>query len=899
MNRYEQTTIWQRTLAKQLEPDTYEKERDLLRVEFERFRENAKLLAAEISTVLPEFTVHDITHIDALWETAELVTKDDYELTPTEAFVLGGTFLIHDLGMGLSSFPNGIEELKKEAIWIDTVAALLKEKLNRQIDETDFIIVDNEMERIATENTLRLLHAKHAEKLASISWKNNEGKEVFLIENADLRESYGRVLGLIAHSHWWTVEELENKLPKPLGAPGMFPASWMIDPVKLACILRIADAIQIDDRRAPSFLRTIRKPSKLSDNHWNFQQKLYQPRLERNRLVFTSKSPFTLDEVDSWWVCHDTLQMIDNELKEVDSLLVDTNRKRLKAIGVSSIEDPKRLSKLIAVEGWQPVDTKIKVTDVAKLVGSIGGKQLYGDNASVPLRELIQNASDAIRARRILENETDEIGNIIVRFGKDGHGQYIEVEDNGIGMSPKVLTGPFLDFGQSFWGTSLMHEELPGLESKGFSSTGKYGIGFFSVFMWGQKISVASRRFENGRDSTLILEFNQGASSRPILRKADIGEFIKDGGTRIRVWLSSSNNIIEKLLGGREGRRKGITITELIETLCPSIDCNIILEEKGISKTIIHANDWITLSPINLLKRIMGISYFDKLEKEEKQFMLNISSNMSLIKEDDGRIIGRLLLLKKADQEIERQIMGGIVTVGGFRTSRLTGLMGILIGRSDRASRDIGIPIISPDKLSEWATCQADILSNSKLLLDEKTEIECASIVRRCGGNTKGLKIVHHKNGTVNYDGLKYIIKNMNASSYLVVQDSAVSIYERRNSSKIEFLENVFWVDAGAPAVLQTGNMIDDIYWPVKNRVLDWFASITLQGLIIEALSEVWGNSIEEIRNFSDISSNDREFEASVGYDDGKSVIFGHIDIMKKPKKKFNLRKAINTVIEK
>lgn len=47
----------------------------------------------------------------------------------------------------------------------------------------------------------------------------------------------------------------------------------------------------------------------------------------------------------------------------------------------------------------------------------------------------------------------------------------IEVEDNGVGMSPKVLTGPFLDFGQSFWGTSLMHEELPGLESKGFIST--------------------------------------------------------------------------------------------------------------------------------------------------------------------------------------------------------------------------------------------------------------------------------------------------------------------------------------------------------------------------------------------------------------------------------------------
>jgi len=48
MNRYEQTSIWQKTLGKQLEPDTAEKERELLRIEFENFRDRAKLLAGEI-----------------------------------------------------------------------------------------------------------------------------------------------------------------------------------------------------------------------------------------------------------------------------------------------------------------------------------------------------------------------------------------------------------------------------------------------------------------------------------------------------------------------------------------------------------------------------------------------------------------------------------------------------------------------------------------------------------------------------------------------------------------------------------------------------------------------------------------------------------------------------------
>jgi hypothetical protein len=160
MNRFEQTSIWQKTLGKQLEPDTHEKQRDFLRVEFENFREKAKLLSAEIALVLPEFTVHDINHIDALWETSELVTRDDLELTPAEAFVLGGAFLTHDLGMGLASFPNGVNELKKEAVWMDTVASVLKRKLNRDINETDLVVVDKETEKIATENVLRLLHAK-------------------------------------------------------------------------------------------------------------------------------------------------------------------------------------------------------------------------------------------------------------------------------------------------------------------------------------------------------------------------------------------------------------------------------------------------------------------------------------------------------------------------------------------------------------------------------------------------------------------------------------------------------------------------------------------------------------------------------------------------------------------
>lgn len=884
MDRFEQTLLWQKTLGKQLEPDSQEKERDFLRVQFESFRERAKLLASEIALVLPEYTVHDISHIDALWETAELVTKDDFELTPAEAFVLGGTFLIHDLGMGLASFPNGIEELKKEAIWKDTAASLFKKQYSRPISDGDFLELDKTIEKSATENVLRLLHAKHAEKLALISWKDKDGKDVFLIENTDLRESYGSIIGSIAHSHWWTVSELENKLPKTLGAPSMFSSSWTIDPLKLACILRIADAVQIDDRRAPSFLRTIRKPSNISDSHWNFQQKLYQPRLERNRLIYTSKSPFQINEVDSWWVCHDTLHMIDNELKEVDSLLVDTNHQKLKAIGVASIEDPIRLSKLIGTEGWQPVDTKIKVTNVAKLVSSLGGKQLYGDNSIVPLRELIQNASDAIRARRIIENEPPEFGDIIVRFGKDSFGDFIEVEDNGIGMSPKVLIGPFLDFGQSFWGTSLMHEELPGLESKGFAPTGKYGIGFFSVFMWGAKVSITSKRFENGRDSSLVLEFNNGISSRPILRKASHEEFIRDGGTRIRVWISKSR-ILDKILERHDRRRNKIDAAELIESVCPSIDCNIFLEEKSKKRQIIQANDWITIPALNLLKRIVGKSYYKALDQGERQLLIELSKNMTLLKEDDGRIVGRLFLYTEERANYDSIHIEGKVTIGGMSSSGLTGLIGVLLGDSDRASRDIGVPIVSTSKIREWASNQADLLS--KLNLDSIAQIACASIVRCLGGYTSTLKIAQHKQGMINFEELKTIIQETNYDSYLVVQDAAIHNYERDNNCKIDFFDNVIWVSMGIPIPLQTRNIYHHIDWPnLAKSHEENFNKKSLESLTTEAFSQVWKKTINDIMKLSDESSDEKNYEAPVGWADSKQAIIDHLDIIRRTKNK-------------
>jgi hypothetical protein len=125
LEQFEETSLWARTLAKGHEPDRTEAARERLRNAFLGFRKRAAVLAAEIPQNLRTLTVHDITHLDALWEVTDTVVGDDYSINSEEAFVLGGAILLHDLGMSLSSYNSGIDDLKKHPSCADVTHNLL------------------------------------------------------------------------------------------------------------------------------------------------------------------------------------------------------------------------------------------------------------------------------------------------------------------------------------------------------------------------------------------------------------------------------------------------------------------------------------------------------------------------------------------------------------------------------------------------------------------------------------------------------------------------------------------------------------------------------------------------------------------------------------------------------
>lgn len=864
MDDFTRTKLWQITLAPQGHDDSEDITRERLRTTYLRFRDRAESLAGEIACDLPDYTVHDITHLDALWKLASLITGPNFPLTPTEAFVLGGAFLIHDLGMGLAAYPNGIEDLKKEPHWNDVVTSLLKEKLGRLPSKEELIDPDVEIQKQATDQVLRDLHAKHAERLALTGWHDREeDTQYHLIEDPEFRKLYGPIIGKIAHSHWWSVDKLRQEFQTKLGAPAGLPSEWVVDPLKLACILRVSDASHLDALRAPGFLRALRKPTGDSKNHWIFQEKLNQPMLEADRLVYTSGSPFPIEDASSWWFCFDALRSADRELREVDALLADADRPRLAARGVAGVEEPGRLITFIATKDWLPIDTRIKVSNVASLIRNLGGEQLYGNDKTVPLRELIQNALDAVRARRLIEGRSNDWGGVIVRQGRDSDEYWIEVEDNGIGMSADVLKGPFLDFGISFWDSELMYEEFPGLSAKGFQSTGKYGIGFFSVFMWGKRVRIITRRHDAAQRDTYVLEFSSGVDSRALLRKAQDEEVLRDGGTRVRVWLKEfpKNPMPYGYLN------LPWKLQDICTYLCPSIDVDLYVEIEGEErKKVISALDWISMDGEDLLKRT-GI-----LDPDDEIFVYYaeaLSNNLRILKNSTGELVGRACISET------RSFNNGVVTVGGLRACTLRGISGILVGMPTMAARNEAEPVIECDELGSWASEQADLVQK---IFDKPEELEyCSKVIMACFGKTGNLPIVFSSNG---WKSVQDISNWHNPPNEILLSIYTPDILEYRDFDTLILYDHVLATSVGIP-IISKSFWSHQLECQIKHGLQDVRYRVHI-GAVVEALSNAWSVPLEEVLRVSDLSKGEKS-KREIGLGGGKPIM-ENVVIIRKPK---------------
>ncbi|NTG32635.1 hypothetical protein G6K91_00005 [Agrobacterium rhizogenes] len=709
-------------------------------------RERVGPLVELIRRDMPGYTVHDMTHLDALWETASLLAGPNLILNPPEAFVFGGAVLLHDAAMSLAAYPGGISELKETIEYQDFSA------LRPTATEAELL-----------SETLRMLHARSAEALATQKWHSNNsgasGTDHYLIERSDPRDSYGASIGTIAHSHWWPIGRVERELDRHLGP---MPAKTKndVDLLKLACLLRVADAIHLDRRRAPTFTRVLDRPQGYSDQHWQFQNRLAFPRLHGDALQFTSGQPCPIEEADSWWLGYEALSIADKELRETDALLRDRRHFGLAARRIKSIADPVELAQDIPVVGWKPIDTRVHVSDVYKIVRTLGGSKLYGDDPRASIRELLQNCVDAVHARRRLQ-DLPKWGSITVSLEREGEEHWLVIEDDGIGMSERVLTGNLLDFGSSFWSSPAIIEEYPSLASRGLRTIGKFGIGFFAVFMLGDHVVVSSRRCDRDVASGLTLKFKDGLVSRPLLSKASPHELPPNGGTTVRIRLFGDPSLPQFGFVSEAGtkatphnfsfedRLKANSLDEMVAQIVPASGVDIYIKRSpGIKELLIGADDWKTIPPLSLARRVAQ-DIGDTTGKQLEKLMLPITTT-------DGEIVGRAALVPLLSSH---GITGAEISKG-FRIQGMRHILGVLPGEIQTAARNTGVFTVPKDSLREWATAQAKLLARSNFIDHEKAL--SAEIILECGGNIGSLPIAKRGEIWLNQKEIKAALRELN-----------------------------------------------------------------------------------------------------------------------------------------
>jgi len=854
----QQSTLWLTTLSDAVQhPHAAERER--LRSSFVSFRQRAALLATEIGKDLPSLTIHDITHLDALWEVASQITGAEYSLTPTEGYVLGGAILLHDLAMSLAATPGGYQALKRDLRWKDLVFSAYSDKKGiaprpEEIDEPE-----ESIRRIVVFNLLRLHHAENAEKLAFLSFERNSTPTQFLIEDTELRQTFGRVIGQIAHSHWWSIEDVERNFDRTIGAPHWAPPTWTINPLKLACILRAADAAHIDARRAPTFQKAFANIDRASQLHWSFQERLNKSYLSDDALVYTSGLAFTLDDAGAWWLCLDTLRMIDRELRSVDGLLSDHSLPRFAAKRVAGVDAPERLATYIHTSDWHPINATIQISDLPNIIRSLGGEELYGKQPQIPLRELLQNASDAIRARRYHDGRPQDFGEIKVSITTESDAHILRVEDNGVGMSKRVLTDFLLDFGNSFWNKPQVQEEFPGLLSSGFCATGRYGIGFFSVFMAADRVTVITRRPDAASKDTLVLEFGAGLTGRPILRPATKIEQLRDGGTVVSLQLKVPPTQKGGLFYADEDAPP-LTLLDTCRRIAPALDTRMLTYADDQSLVACQPNDWMTAPGEEILSRLEVFEQFrDHSAEDIAKFAKLVAANLRCIKNDEGATVARACVIAGGigSYRLHLPNIGGSVTVGGFKASRLQGIAGIFLGEATKAARDSAKHVVSEKALVSWANEQATLVS--RLYSDPEALASAAEVIRLCGGHTGPLPIALCSDQWLSFEQ----ISDSKLPDEVIVVDHFVRHMELKHTPDFVADCCLFYTGASGQSVIFQ-NSYESMEFGRSSFSTERGTPKTLLGAVLEAIAEGWGIDVASLLNRTDL---EKESDVRIGTD--------------------------------
>jgi len=536
----------------------------------EDLRRIAEAVGAQAARVVPSYTDHSIKHMDALWQIADQVFKpEEIEgFSAGEAFILGASFYVHDLGMALACTEEGRNSL---------MAAGRYEVVVKRIRSSKVFDTDRSA-ALALEIAAREAHADKARQLAL---EPIPGLGQYLIESSEMRDKWGTYIADVSASHHWSLPAVDSKL----GMRGKVPDTigGQVDLGFVACALRIIDYAHINSERAGHLDRLLRSAIDASSLvHWKSQEYITGPLRQGDLLVFGCTQ--AIKNVEGWWLFFETAAGLDNEIHAVGEYLTGraASSKRFSLEGVKGVGSPQNFAACVPTEGFEPVDVRFRPDSMDRLVEILGGRTLYGEDIFAPVRELLQNARDAIYLQRAADKVAGgqpEPGEIVVSIGKDsGDRDQLVVSDSGVGMTPDIVTSYLLGIASDYWNSPHFFASYPGVLDAGFRPAGRFGIGFLSVFMVGDKVEVQTQR-RGG--SHLILTLSGVGKRGALFNNPPLGS----AGTTIRIQMTKQDPTVYQ------------TLDAVARARAPMLDIPIRVNVQTRSNTI--APGWWRTAPQN------------------------------------------------------------------------------------------------------------------------------------------------------------------------------------------------------------------------------------------------------------------------------------------------------------
>jgi molecular chaperone HtpG len=494
----------------------------------------------------PEYTDHGPDHINDVLHTANALIDESSRkhLTPEDAAVLVLASILHDSAMHLDQ--AGISHLQScadapiiplidteswQSLWTSYVLEAGK------WDDRKFENIFGQSARIRSNSSpltrdsptdaaewdrhdtvfigefVRRHHPRLAHEIATNGVPGPKSA-VGNLRLVDIPPGIADLAGVVARSHGMSLRNTFSYLQKD-GDP--LQEQNNVHAVYIMVLLRIADYLQIQSRRAPVGLFRIQGlRSPFSRGEWGVHNavevvsqhadpdSLYVKTRPSDVRTFLKLERLLSDvqaELDTSWAILG--EVYHGHLREPSwaSLKLSLRRVRSNLDDVRVSRSTPFVPKRIAFEAAGHDLLKLLILP------------LYGNRPEIGIRELLQNAIDATRQGDIdtinnrdpcLSEASTSCAEVRISIQKrtadtDEHipaswTHWVEVSDEGVGMTPEVVADYFLRVGASFrksgaWRTS--YEDNAGHSR--LLRSGYFGIGVLAAFLLGDEVFVSTR----------------------------------------------------------------------------------------------------------------------------------------------------------------------------------------------------------------------------------------------------------------------------------------------------------------------------------------------------------------------------------------------------------------------